>query len=408
MKSRMLSIVAIIALSSGFATAADKPVKIYIFAGQSNMQGTAKVETFNYIGDDPATAPMLKLMRDPDGRPRVCEKVWVSYLNGSPDKKTLGEGVGKLTAGYGARKTPTEDGGMIGPEFTFGIYASKAYDGPILIIKNAWGGKSLHTDFRPPSAGPYQFSESQLDGLKKQGKDITQVKADKVAKTGRYYKLMIEHVKKVLADPKRVCPAYDKKAGYEIAGFVWFQGWNDMVDSGTYPNRRKPGGYDSYSQWMADFIRDVRKDLNVPKMPFIVGVMGVSGLHDANEHNLQFREAMVAPSKFPEFKGDVAAVQTAPFWDDVLGKISAKRQQLRGQRNKLNNKLKAGELTRDQFNREMAKFEAELISPEEATLWSRGASNQGYHYLGSAKTFALVGKAFAETMLQLMETAADH
>ncbi len=33
----------------------------------------------------------------------------------------------------------------------------KAYDGPILIIKTAWGGKSLNTDFRPPSAGPYEL-----------------------------------------------------------------------------------------------------------------------------------------------------------------------------------------------------------------------------------------------------------
>ena len=25
---------------------------------------------------------------------------------------------------------------------------------PVLIIKTAWGGRSLHTDFRPPIAGP--------------------------------------------------------------------------------------------------------------------------------------------------------------------------------------------------------------------------------------------------------------
>ena len=423
MKSRMLSIVAIIALSSGFATAADKPVKIYIFAGQSNMQGTAKVETFNYIGDDPATAPMLKLMRDPDGRPRVCEKVWVSYLNGSPDKKTLGEGVGKLTAGYGARKTPTEDGGMIGPEFTFGIYASKAYDGPILIIKNAWGGKSLHTDFRPPSAGPYQFSESQLDGLKKQGKDITQVKADKVAKTGRYYKLMIEHVKKVLADPKRVCPAYDKKAGYEIAGFVWFQGWNDMVDSGTYPNRRKPGGYDSYSQWMADFIRDVRKDLSAPKMPFVIGVMGVGGVKEEPDY---FRQAMAAPAKMSEFKGNVAAVETAPYWDKPLAALNEKLRKPRGLAHHLRKGSLPGKVAADRYplayamrkeywdtpveDRKMTKeqqrayvkeYRAKLITPSDEALWKRGASNAGYHYLGCAKTFALIGQAFAEALMEI-------
>ncbi len=46
---------------------------------------------------------------------------------------------------------------------------------------------------------------------------------------------MIDHVKHVLADPKRVCPQYDPSQGYELAGFVWFQGWNDMVNSGVYP-----------------------------------------------------------------------------------------------------------------------------------------------------------------------------
>ena len=37
-----------------------KPLRVFILAGQSNMEGHAKVETFDYIGDDPATAPLLK------------------------------------------------------------------------------------------------------------------------------------------------------------------------------------------------------------------------------------------------------------------------------------------------------------------------------------------------------------
>ena len=73
------------AICCGNAMAAGKkPLKVYILAGQSNMEGQAKVETFDYIGDDPATAPLLKEMRGPDGKPRVCEKVWISYLTGSP------------------------------------------------------------------------------------------------------------------------------------------------------------------------------------------------------------------------------------------------------------------------------------------------------------------------------------
>ena len=71
-------------------------LKVYILAGQSNMEGHAKVETFDYIGEDPATASLLQEMCRANGRPRVCDDVWISYLTGSGDSN--GEGSGKLTA----------------------------------------------------------------------------------------------------------------------------------------------------------------------------------------------------------------------------------------------------------------------------------------------------------------------
>jgi len=300
-----------------------KPLKVYILVGQSNMEGQARVETFDYIGDDPATAPLLKAMRGPDGKPRVCDTVWISYLTG----ETLGEGFGKLTAGYGSRSNPAEDGGKIGPEFTFGITMEKATDEPILIIKTAWGGKSLNTDFRSPSAGPYKLNAFQRDLYAKQGKDLDQWKADKGKATGKYYRLMIEHVKKVLADPKRVCPVYDEKEGYEIAGFAWFQGWNDMCDGQTYPDNNKPGAYAEYSHLMAHFIRDVRKDLSAPNMPFVIGVIGVDG--DTAKGGLSnLRPAMAAPADMAEFKGNVAAVETAPFWDDEMEALLPKKEKI--------------------------------------------------------------------------------
>jgi len=45
----------------------------------------------------------------------------------------------------------------------------------------------------------------------------------------------------------------------------------------TYPNRGTPGGYDAYSDLLAQFIRDVRRALSAPKMPFVIGVMGAGG-----------------------------------------------------------------------------------------------------------------------------------
>ena len=147
---------------------------------------------------------------------------------------------------------------------------------------------------------------------------------DKAKVTGHYYRLMIEHVKKVLADPRRVCPAYDKKAGYDIAGFVWFQGWNDMCDGHTYPDNNKPGAYAEYSRLMTHFIRDVRKDLKAPHMPFVIGVIGVDG-DKAKGGIANLRPAMAAPAKMPEFEGTVAAVETAPFWDHDMAALESRK-----------------------------------------------------------------------------------
>jgi len=407
---------AVIAVAFGStAMAAGKPLKVYILTGQSNMQGQARLETFDYIGDDPKTAPMLKEMRGPDGKPRVCEKVWISYLTADRrEGKDHGEGFGKLTAGYGARDFPEVNHGRIGPEFTFGIYASKAYDGPILIIKAAWGGKSLSTDFRSPSAGPYVLPKQTQElwakhpqgahGIPK-AEDRPKWHAEKAAKTGVYYRLMIEHVKKVLADPKRVVPGYDPKAGYEVAGFVWFQGWNDMCDGHTYPNRHKPGGYAEYSRLMACFIRDVRKELSAPKMPFVIGVIGVHG-NRATGGLANLRPAMAAAAKLPEFKGTVAAVQTAPFWDKNLQAIEDKKHKVHQMRHYLrsqhkNHANRDGKMTSQEQQAYLRDFEAKLLTPEDRAYWKRAASNQAYHYFGSGKMLGQIGKAFAEAMLKM-------
>ncbi|MDA0766112.1 MAG: hypothetical protein O3A87_01425 [Verrucomicrobia bacterium] len=374
-----------------------KPLKVFILAGQSNMEGHAKVETFDYIGDDPATAPLLKEMRGADGKPTVCEGAWISYLTGGPEGD--GEGFGKLTAGYGSRRNPVEDGGKIGPEFTFGIAMDAAFEEPVLLIKTAWGGKSLYYDYRPPSAGVYPRSEDDI------AKD-----RNKAENSGHYYRAMIAHVKKVLVNPARVCPEYDPAQGYEIAGFVWFQGFNDMVNRGVYPTLEKDSKenrFANYSVWMADFIRDVRKDLEVPKMPFVIGVMGVGGMNPGPD-NVQFREAMAAPAAMPEFKGNVTAVPTARFWDEALAVIDGKRGKVKQMAHLLktenkNTPNKDGTMTPAEQKAYLKEFVAELITPEEVARWARGASNAGYHYLGCGKTFAVMGKAFAEANLKMLE-----
>ena len=399
-KPLFLCLVGLLAMISGINSAEGKPLKVFILSGQSNMQGHARIRTFEHIGMDPKTVPLLEEMQAKDGSPRVCEKVWISYLSSNREKK------GKLTAGFGA------DDDKIGPEFTFGITMQKLLDEPILIIKTAWGGKSLNTDFRPPSAGPYQFSETQLEQFKKRGHDVAQRKKEKAEATSHYYRLMIDHVKKVLADIGGVVPGYDSGDGYELAGFVWFQGWNDMVDSGTYPNRDKPGGYDAYSEVFAHFIRDVRKDLSAPKLPFVIGVLGVGGpvaeygpsQQRYKSIHQNFRSAMAAPAELPEFKGSVTAVLTENFWDrqlrdltnrDAKIKQESKRQQ---KEKKLDGKAAAALL---------AKLRAAEFSESERAALEKGISNQAYHYLGSGKIMAQIGKGFAEALAPLIAPSGD-
>ncbi len=407
MKSTLLfplSCVALSALSAllcaNLLAADQKPLQVYILAGQSNMQGHAKVATFEHLAMDPATKPMLEKMQNPDGTPKVCERVWISSIGCGSDE--LAEQTGQLTVGFGA----SNGGPKIGPEFTFGLYLEEFADAPVLLIKTSWGGKSLHTDFRPPSAGPYVFHEAQLANFEKQGKDLSAIRAEKEAATGVYYRRMIDHAKAVLADLGRVVPERHLAHGHELAGFVWFQGWNDMVDAGTYPDRANPGGYDAYGEVMAHFIRDVRRDLGAPGLPFVISVLGVGGPTSEYGPEQQryrsthenFRAAMAAPAKLPEFRGNVAAVLTEKYWDRELTRARAKEANLKEEAKKL---AKVRGLNPAGERALAEELRAEGLTERERLVLEKGVSNLEFHYLGSAKILGGIGKGFAEAMAEL-------
>jgi alpha-galactosidase len=380
------------------AAAADKPLKVFILAGQSNMQGHASVTTFNSLADDPKTAPLLMEMRDKDGKPRVCDKVWITSVGCQGDAYSdLTEVKGKLTVGFGAPEN------KIGPEYTFGLTMEKRLNEPVLLIKTSWGGRSLHTDFRPPSGGAYKWSDSELAEYKQRGDDLDKLKKEKEMATGVYYREIIAHTKKVLKDIKRVVPDYDEKQGYELAGFVWFQGFNDYVGFWEYPDREKPGGYDQYADLLGHLIRDVRKDLSAPKLPFVVGVMGIDGLKGEKEGAMKhFRDAQRKPGTLDEFKGNVFTVETAPFWDDDLEKLQERMENYWPKVDANVAEQKKKDPNADAWENKM-KLMAENFTADE---WKRlkGASNGGYHYLGAAKIMAPIGRAFAEALVGTRST----
>jgi len=282
------------------------PVKVFILAGQSNMEGQGKIAadpkrndgkgSLQYLAKESTTAARFRHLVDKDGKWIVRDDVWIWYLGRK----------GKLTVGYGAR----ED--RIGPELGFGIVMGDCLDNQVLLVKVAWGGKSLAKDFRPPSSG---------------------------GEVGTSYKELIRHVKEVLADLKGLFHDYDG-SGYELAGFGWHQGWNDRVNQAFN---------DEYEKNLANFIRDVRKDLGAPKLPFVVAETGMSGHAERHPRALSLMRAQASVAKYEEFQGNVAFVGTKDFYRP----------------------------------------------PEESP------SSQAYHWNSNAETYYLIGTAMGEAMKKL-------
>ncbi len=272
-----------------------------------------------------------------------------------------------------------------------------------------WGARSIDGDWmlnvtlwREGEIKTFDFDIAEtLDGgraaLPQHIERMKEQAIEREADRGGYYRKMISHVKDVLGDLGNVHPAYDEEAGYEIAGFVWFQGYNDLVSGGTYPNRDRPGGYDKYTWLLEHFIRDTRNDLNAPDMPFVIGVLGVGGDEDPPRSNLgYFQQAQAAVAQKPAFQGTVANVRTGKYWDQELVDLIANT----GSSQRLN----SGDW-------------AKVKGPDGKPVWTekpsyedyreyvlrRAQSDQGYHYFGSAKIMSGIGKGFAEAMLELLQ-----
>ncbi|MCF7675243.1 MAG: sialate O-acetylesterase [Akkermansiaceae bacterium] len=395
MKQPLLRAALVAALAIHSLAAA--PLKVYLMAGQSNMQGFCSVKTFPQIEADPVTKPIYEKMVNPDGTPRVIENVWISTSGCTKD-----ESPGQLTTGYGGGRK----GGNIGPELTFGIYMQEHVKEPILLIKTAWGGKSLCRDFRPPSAGIHPTHVKALEELRKENKDTAELEKEYVEGHGKYYRMMIAHAQAVLADLRKGYPAYDAAQGYELKGFVWFQGENDFGGD-SYPNAGKPGGFDEYTRLLACLIRDVRKDLKAPEMNAVIGVLGFNGELETERYRQiepkhipwlrEFRKAMAAPADMPEFKGQVAAVTTEEFWEPRLEELQGRWKQVKAK----SGELRGQGLSKGAQKAAMDEYLKTVYNPEEWKLMETGVSNACYHYLGSAKIMSRIGKAFAEARIKL-------
>ncbi len=323
-------------------------VRVFILAGQSNMEGKAANKLLEYQANAPATRELFAHLRQ-DDQWIVRDDVFIKFLGRH----------GGLTIGYGSPN-------RTGLELEFGTLMGDSFEEPVLLIKTAWGGHSLYQKFRSPSAGlpaesrlQQELEQAQkrvTDNNEKNQKDDPLPTMDDIKRPyGSSYRAMLSEVETTLADYETLFPALRGKK-LELAGFVWFQGFNDMFGDGVP---------DEYEANMKHFIQDIRRDLDSPHLPFVIGLLGQNGSKPAEGAMLKIQQAQWAMNDVPEFKENVKAIRT----DELVDKA------------------------------------AEGLFPDwqnHVEEWEQVGSDRPYHYLGSAIWFNRIGHAMGEAMLELI------
>ena len=251
-------------------------LKVFILAGQSNSEGNGEVgpETTagtlsNFIQNNGSQE--FSHLRTAEGEWAPRNDVWVRF-----DHEQRGLLANDLNVGYGWNEN------QIGPELGFGHQLGEYEVDQVLIIKTCWGGKSLKEDFRPPSSG---------------------------GTTGAYYLQMMADISAAIDNIQTEFPQYQNEQ-IELAGFVWFQGWNDGEEASYF---------NEYEQNLTNLILDVRSELNQPELPVVVALTGNGGRMLEPEgtwvHNLQTK-IVSAQINAVESNGleKVAVAETRDFW----------------------------------------------------------------------------------------------
>ncbi len=194
----ILAVLAAFLLTPAIARGADtdtKTLRVFIFAGQSNMVGTHS--NVQHIKRFPPFAGLDKPQED----------VLFSYNLGRETKET--------SKGWIALQ-PT--GTYFGPELSFGWQVAKETGAPIAIIKCASGGTALGDDWNPDEPSGFKL-----------------------------YPLALDLVRSSLAELDRT------KAAYRIEGFMWHQGENDMFHKDFKPAYAK-----NLTNFIASWRRDLK------------------------------------------------------------------------------------------------------------------------------------------------------
>jgi hypothetical protein len=280
-----------------------KPVQVYILMGQSNMLGFGKVSggegSLEYAVKEKNLYPYLI---DEEGK-------WAERKD-VRNVRVMGSGGPGKTRLFN-NEWMTIGKGKIGPEFGIGHHVGNSVDAPVMILKSCIGNRGLGWDLLPPGSEGFEYTDSKgvtwvHPGYK--GSPEKWKKGEEPKKIGWYAGLQydgdVDRAKKVLAELDKYYPGAKE---YEVAGFFWWQGDRD---------RRSEALSSRYEHNLVNLIKALRKEFKAPHAKFVTASLGQTkkGAPDGGGKILDAMLAVDGKSgKYPEFKGNVAAVYTHPL-----------------------------------------------------------------------------------------------
>ncbi len=310
------------------------PLKITYLTDQANGLGwIARVDVPGTLATTVNQDEKFPFLVDKQGKWVERNDVWYKGVVTATADKWLSVG-----CGAGANK--------IGPELGFGHVIGDHHEEPVLILKTSQGNRSLGWDFLPPGSERYEFGGKIYAGYKDRAPSWNKGTEPKPVNwyAGKQYDDCVTAAQQVLDNFDTEFPHWEGR-GYEIAGFVWWQGHKD-TGSAVHAQH--------YEKNLVRLIKTLRSDFRAPDAPFVVATIGFDGWEMAG-NALTVANAQLAVSgetgKYPEFQGNVKTVETRDFWR----------------------------------------------SAEESPM------NQGYHYNQNAETYLNVGQAMGNGMIELLK-----
>lgn len=314
-----------------------KPVQVYIMLGQSNMLGFGKVEpsdamgTLAWVTQNTEKYPQLV---NEDGQWTTRKDVRYVHVMQRNDKMSV------------MRNEWLTPKNSFGPELGFGYVMGHVHEQPVLLLKACIGNRSLGWDLLPPGSEQYEFDGKIYAGYKEsplswdKGTDPEPIKWY----AGKQYDDDTNNAKAVLENLAEYYPDYQGQ-GYEVAGFVWWQGHKDQ----------NPAHASRYEQNLVRLIKRLREDFDAPNAKFVLATIAFDG-EKISGNGLKIVEAQLAVSgetgNYPEFENNVKTIDARPFWRSAD------------------------------------------VSPNK---------RQGYHYFHNAETYMEVGDSLGRAMAELLE-----